>query len=184
MISTSEFEKGMVIEVDGEPYLILDYQFVKPGKGTAFVRTTLKHVKNKKVIEKSFRSQERFEELDLDYKKVNYLYSDRQNSVFIDKNNQRISVPLEITREKIPYLKPQTEVQLVYLEDELIDVKIPVKVTLKVKEAPPAVKGDTVTGATKTVTLETGLKINVPIFIKEGEEIIVNTETGQYVERA
>ncbi len=184
MVSTSEFQKGMVIEVDGEPYIILDYQFVKPGKGTAFVRTTLKHVKSKKVIEKSFRSQERFEELDLDYKKVIYLYSDRQNSVFLDSNNQRIPIPLEITKDKIPYLKEKSEVQLVYLEDELIDVKIPVKVTLKVTEAPPAIKGDTVTGATKTVTLETGLKVNVPIFIKEGEEVIINTETGEYVERA
>jgi len=184
MVSTSEFKKGMVIEVEGEPYLILDYQFVKPGKGTAFVRTTLKHVKTKKVLEKSFRSQERFEELNLDYKKVSYLYSDRQNSVFLDKNNQRISVPLEITKDKIVYLKPKSEVQLVYLEDELIDVKIPIKITLKVVESPPAIKGDTVTGATKTVTLETGLKINVPIFIKEGEEIVVNTETNEYVERA
>ncbi len=184
MVSTSEFKKGMVIEVEGEPYLILDYQFVKPGKGTAFVRTTLKHVKTKKVLEKSFRSQERFEELDLDYKKVSYLYSDRQNSVFLDKNNQRISVPLEMTKDKIVYLKPKSEVQLVYLEDELIDVKIPIKITLKVVESPPAIKGDTVTGATKTVTLETGLKINVPIFIKEGEEIVVNTETNEYVERA
>ncbi len=184
MVSTSEFNKGMVIEVEGEPYLILDYQFVKPGKGTAFVRTTLKHVKTKKVLEKSFRSQERFEELDLDYKKASYLYSDRQNSVFLDKNNQRISVPLEMTREKISYLKSKSEVQLVYLEDELIDVKIPIKIALKVVEAPPAIKGDTVTGATKTVTLETGLKINVPIFIKEGEEIMVNTETNEYVERA
>jgi len=184
MVSTSEFKKGMVIEVEGEPYLILDYQFVKPGKGTAFVRTTLKHVKTKKVLEKSFRSQERFEEFDLDYKKVSYLYSDRQNSVFLDKNSQRISVPLEMTREKIPYLKSKSEVQLVYLEDELIDVKIPIKIALKVVEAPPAIKGDTVTGATKTVTLETGLKINVPIFIKEGEEIMVNTETNEYVERA
>ncbi len=184
MVSTSEFKKGMVIEVEGEPYLILDYQFVKPGKGTAFVRTTLKHVKTKKVLEKSFRSQERFEELDLDYKKVSYLYSDRQNSVFLDKNNQRISVPLEMTKDKIVYLKPKNEVQLVYLEDELIDVKIPIKITLKVVESPPAIKGDTVTGATKTVTLETGLKINVPIFIKEGEEIVVNTETNEYVERA
>ncbi|HOK17389.1 MAG TPA: elongation factor P [Candidatus Paceibacterota bacterium] len=184
MVSTSEFKKGMVIEVEGEPYLILDYQFVKPGKGTAFVRTTLKHVKTKKVLEKSFRSQERFEELNLDYKKVSYLYSDRQNSVFLDKNNQRISVPLEMTKDKIVYLKPKSEVQLVYLEDELIDVKIPIKITLKVVESPPAIKGDTVTGATKTVTLETGLKINVPIFIKEGEEIVVNTETNEYVERA
>lgn len=184
MISTSEFKKGLVIEVDGEPYIILDYQFVKPGKGTAFVRTTLKHIKTKKVIEKSFRSQERFEELDLDYKKVTYLYSDRQNSVFLDQNSQRISVPLEITQNKLPYLKPKAEVQLVYLEDELIDVKLPVKVALKVVEAPLAVKGDTVSGATKTVTLETGLKINVPLFIKEGEEVIVNTETGEYVERA
>lgn len=184
MVSTSEFKKGMVIEVEGEPYLILDYQFVKPGKGTAFVRTTLKHVKTKKVLEKSFRSQERFEELNLDYKKVSYLYSDRQNSVFLDKNNQRISVPLEMTKDKIVYLKPKNEVQLVYLEDELIDVKIPIKITLKVVESPPAIKGDTVTGATKTVTLETGLKINVPIFIKEGEEIVVNTETNEYVERA
>ncbi len=184
MVSTSEFKKGMVIEVEGEPYLILDYQFVKPGKGTAFVRTTLKHVKTKKVLEKSFRSQERFEELDLDYKKVSYLYSDRQNSVFLDKNNQRISVSLEMTKDKIVYLKPKSEIQLVYLENELIDMKIPIKVALKVVEAPPAIKGDTVTGATKTVTLETGLKINVPIFIKEGEEIIINTETNQYVERA
>jgi elongation factor P len=184
MVSTSEFEKGMVIEVDNEPYLILDYQFVKPGKGTAFVRTTLKHVKTGKVIEKSFRSQERFEEMDLDYKKATYLYSDRQNSVFLDQNNQRISIPRSLTESKIPYLKEKSEVQLVYLEDELIDVKIPIKIKLKVVEAPPAIKGDTVTGATKTVTLETGLKINVPIFIKEGEEIIINTETGEYVERA
>ena len=184
MVSTSEFEKGKVIEVDNEPYLILDYQFVKPGKGTAFVRTTLKHVKTGKVIEKSFRSQERFEEMDLDYKKATYLYSDRQNSVFLGQNNQRISIPRSLTESKIPYLKEKSEVQLVYLEDELIDVKIPIKIKLKVVEAPPAIKGDTVTGATKTVTLETGLKINVPIFIKEGEEIIINTETGEYVERA
>jgi elongation factor P len=184
MISATDFERGMVIKVSGEPYLILDHQFVKPGKGAAFVRATLKHIKSGKVLEKTFKSQERFEELELNYKKGTYLYSDRQNSVFLQEDNKRVSLPLQLTQDKIVYLKEKSEVQLVYLEDELIDVKIPIKVKLKVIEAPPGVKGNTVSGAMKQVKLETGLIINVPIFIEEGDEIIINTETGEYVERA
>jgi len=180
MLSTSGFEKGMVLKIDGEPYQIVDFQFVHPGKGTAFVRTVLKRLKTGKSVERSFRSGESFEEIDLNYKKAVYLYSDRKNAVFLTENNQRVSFPKEEVEDKIIYLKEKENVDLIYLKDNLFGLKIPIKVSLKVVEAPPAIKGDTATGATKTVTFETGLKINVPIFIKEGEIILVNTETGEY----
>jgi len=157
---------------------------LKPGKGGAFMQTTLKNVFTGKLLEKSFRSGERFEEVELAYRKALYLYSDKKNSVFLTEDNQRISLPKDKLIDKIPFLREKQEVELAYLDGELFDVKIPVKVNLKIVEAPPAIKGDTVTGATKTVILETGLKVNVPIFVKEGESIVVNTETGKYVERA
>jgi elongation factor P len=184
MVSTSDFEKGMVIKMDNEPWQIIDYQFVHPGKGSAFVRTTLKNLKTNKVLDKSFKSGERFEEVEFEYKKSTYLYKDRKNAVFSLKNtNERVSLPLENVENEIGYLKEQSLVDLIYIGGELSGLNIPKKVSLKVIEAPPAIKGDTVTGTTKTVTLETGLKINAPIFIKEGEIILVNTETGEYAGR-
>lgn len=185
MISTSDFEKGMVIKMDNEPWQIIDYQFVHPGKGAAFVRTTLKNLKTNKVLERSFKSGERFEEIELEYKKAIYLYKDKRNAVFsLQENQQRVSLPLEDVEQQIMYLKEQSVVDLIYIGEKLSGINIPKKVSLKVIEAPPAIKGDTVTGTTKTVTLETGLKIEVPIFIKEGETILVNTDTGEYVGRA
>ncbi|MDD5545193.1 MAG: elongation factor P [Candidatus Pacebacteria bacterium] len=184
MISTSDFEKGIVIKIESDPWQIVDYQFVNPGKGSAFYRTTIKNLKNGKTLEKTFKSGDRFEEIELNYKKAVYLYSDKKNAVFLEKNkNQRLSLPLENCKNKIKYLKEKSEIDLVYSDDELLDINIPKKVTLKVKEAPPAVKGNTATGATKTIILETGLEVNTPIFVKEGDEIIVNTETGEYVSR-
>jgi len=184
MVSTSDFEKGMVIKMDNEPWQIIDYQFVHPGKGSAFVRTTLKNLKTNKVLDKSFKSGERFEEVEFEYKKALYLYKDRKNAVFSLKNNgQRVSLPLENVENEVAYLKEQAVIDLIYIGGELSGLNIPKKVALKVIEAPPAIKGDTVTGTTKTVTLETGLKVNAPIFIKEGETILVNTETGEYAGR-
>ena len=184
MVSTSDFEKGMVIKMDNEPWQIIDFQFVHPGKGSAFVRTTLKNLKTNKVLDKSFKSGERFEEIEFEYKKAIYLYKDRKNAVFsLKSNNQRVSLPLENVEQEIIYLKEQTMIDLIYIGGELSGLNIPKKVSLKVVEAPPAIKGDTVTGSTKTVTLETGLKVNAPIFIKEGETILVNTETGEYAGR-
>ncbi|MCD6568773.1 elongation factor P [bacterium] len=183
MISTSEFKKGIIIKVNNEPYQIINYQFYKPGKGMAVMRTTLKNIKTGKVIDKTFRSGERFEEVEIEYQKATFLYSDRKNAVFLDENNNRITIPKEKVSSQLPFLKEKSEVDLMFLQEELIGIKIPIKVSLKVISAPPSIKGNTVSGATKVVTLETGLKLNVPIFIKEGENIIVNTETGEYVSR-
>jgi len=184
MISTSDFGKGMVIKMDNESWQIVDYQFVHPGKGSAFVRTTLKNLKTNKVLDKSFKSGERFEEIEFEYKKATYLYKDRKNAVFsLKESKQRVSIPLQNVEREIQFLKQDSEIDLSYLDKELLSVNIPKKVSLKVVEAPPATKGDTVTGTTKTVTLETGLKVNAPIFIKEDETILVNTETGEYAGR-
>jgi len=184
MISTSDFEKGMVIKMDNDPWQIIDFQFVHPGKGSAFVRTTLKNLKTYKVLDKSFKSGDHFEEIEFEYKKATFLYKDRKNTVFnLKKDNQRVSLPLENVENEIAYLKEQSVIDLIYIGGELNGLNIPKKVALKVVEASPAIKGDTVTGSTKTVTLETGLKVNVPIFIKEEETILVNTETGEYAGR-
>ncbi|MFA5392218.1 MAG: elongation factor P [Candidatus Paceibacterota bacterium] len=184
MISTSDFEKGMVIKIDNDPWQIVDFQFVHPGKGSAFVRTNLKNLKTSKALERSFKSGEHFEEIEFEYKKAVYLYKDRKNVVLnLKENNQRVSLPLENVEYEVAYLKENFDVDLIYIGGELNGLKIPKKVALKVVEAPPATKGDTVTGSTKTATLETGLKVNVPIFIKEEEIILVNTETGEYAGR-
>lgn len=185
MVSTSEFEKGMVIKVEGQPWQILEFQFYKPGKGGAVMRTKLKNFQTGKVLERTFRSGDKFEELDVDYKNALYLYSDRHNSVFqSEEDGERISFPLDQVSEQIPFLKEKSKVKIIFLEDKPTGIVIPKKVALKIKEAPPAIKGNTATAATKTAILETGLKVDVPIFIKEGEIIVVNTDSGKYVERA
>lgn len=184
MISTNDFSKGIVLKINNEPWQIIDYQFVNPGKGSAFTRTKLKNLKNGKVIEKAFKSGERFEELELEYKKALYLYKDRQNAVFqLKENGQRVSLPLLVVSEEVKWLKEKSEVDLIYIDGQLFSLNIPKKVSLKVIEAPPAIKGDTATSAFKIVKLETGVEVKVPIFIKEGEVIRVNTETGEYTER-
>ncbi|MDD5145581.1 MAG: elongation factor P [Candidatus Pacebacteria bacterium] len=185
MISTTQFKNGMILKIDDQPWMIAEHQFVSPGKGGAFTRVKIKNLKTGKFVERTFKSGEEFDEVELDRKPAVYLYSDRRNSVFLEKStNQRISLPLESTQDKIQYIKPNTEVNLVYIEGKLISVDIPIKVELKVIEAPPSFKGDTATGGLKKVKLETGLEINVPVFIEAGEVIRINTETGEYVERA
>jgi len=135
-------------------------------------------------LDKSFKSGDHFEEIEFEYKKAVYLYKDKKNAVFsLKKSNQRVSLPLENVENEVAYLKEKSNIDLIYIGGELSGLNILKKVSLKVIEAPPAIKGDTVTGSTKTVTLETGLKVNAPIFIKEGETILVNTETGEYAGR-
>lgn len=185
MIPTSDFEKGMVIKVNGEPWQIVNFEFYKPGKGGAVMRTDLKNFRTGKVLQKTFRSGDKFEEIQVDYQPAFYLYKDRKSAVFqLKDNNERINFDLEKTKDLIPFLKEKSEVSIVFLNEKPININIPTKVELKVIEAPPAIKGNTVSGAIKTVVLETGLKINTPIFIKEGDILIINTETISYVARA
>jgi len=183
MISTSNFEKGLIIKIGDQAWQINNYEYVNPGKGPAFFRTTLKNFKTGKTVVKTFRSGEKFETMDVEYLEGTYLYSDRKSAVFLAKNSERISLALELVSEKIPYLKEKSEVKLVSLEGKVISVQVPPKVNLKVIEAPISIKGNTAGAVTKVVTLETGLKVTVPIFIKEGDILRINTETGQYTER-
>jgi len=184
MVSTTDFKKGMILDIDDQPCLIVEFQFVSPGKGSAFTRTKLKNLKSGKVVERSFKSGEKFDEVDMKYKKAVYLYHDRQNAVFqIKDGNQRVNLPLDVAEDQIKWLRDKSDVDLIYIAGELSSLNIPKKVSLKVIEAPPAIKGDTSSGAFKTVKLETGIEAKVPIFIKEGETIRVNTETGEYAER-
>lgn len=183
-IYASEIEKGDIIKFNNEIYEVLDKEFFKPGKGIPVIRTKIKNYLTGKVIENNFRTNESLELIELEFKPCYFLYKDRKKAIFLLKeSNQRIPLPLELVENKIIYLTKDIECEIIYLEEKPIGLQIPIKVSLKVIEAPPAVKGNTVTSATKTVTLETGLQINVPIFIKEGDRIIINTETGQYCER-
>ncbi|MGE4554757.1 MAG: elongation factor P [Candidatus Paceibacterota bacterium] len=183
-IYSPEIEKGDLIKIEGEIFEVLEKEFFKPGKGMPVIRTKLRNYLTDKIIERNFRNNETVEIVELELEQASFLYQDRKSAVFLlKKNNQRLSLPLEMVKEKIVYLTPEIECEIVFYEEKPIALKIPIKVSLKVVEAPPAVKGNTVTSATKTVTVETGLKINVPIFIKEGDKIVINTLSGEYCGR-
>jgi elongation factor P len=185
MISTSDFTKGIILNLDGSPWLLADFSYMNPGKGGAVYRTKLKNLKTGKFIERTFKSGEEFEVMEKEYKDATYLYSDRRTSVFLTKNDkQRLSVPLESTQDKVKYITPNSEVRLLYVNEELLSVEIPIKVELKVTEAEQSVKGNTATNVMKKAKLETGIEIDVPMFIETGDTISINTETGEYVERA
>ena len=182
-INSSNLEKGILIKVDGEVWEVLNKEFFKPGKGAPVIRTKLKNISTGKTKEVNFRNNEEFPVVELEIKSAKFLYCDRHSVVFELENKERVNLPLEEVEDKIKYLSQNSEANILFLEEKPFALQLSPKVSLKVVEAPPALKGNTVSGATKTVKLETGLKINVPIFISEGEKIIVNTETGEYVER-
>ena len=184
MLSTSDFKKGVAIIFKDEPHQIITADFVFPGKGQAFVKTKLKNIKTGSVLEHVFKSGETVDEADIAIKKVVYLYNDESGFHFMDNEtyNQQ-SVPVEVIGKRSDFLIENTEVKGMFLEDNLFDIELPYKIVYKVTSAPPGVKGDTAGAATNHVTIETGAKINAPLFINEGDKIRINTETGEYVER-
>ncbi len=186
MARASEISRGLVLAFKNEPHLVVDFQHVNPGKGSAFVRTRLKALKTGKVVENTFKSDETIEFMEMERKKVQYLYGTPTEQTFMDmKTYEQFSVGSEVIGEYAQYLKEGLEVVLLVDENGVpITVDFPKKVTLKVAEAPPAVKGDTSGNVTKEIVLENGLKVRVPLFIKEGDAVIVNTDTSEYVERA
>lgn len=184
MITTADFTKGVVVKIDGNYWEIAEYQFVNPGKGSAFTRTKLRNLKDGRTMEQTYKSGENFEDVEFEKKDATFLYKDRKSGVFLTvKGNERVSIPLENLEHEIGYLKEKMELRLLYVEGECLKIELPKKVDLKVTEAPPGLKGNTAGAATKTVTVETGLKINVPDFINEGDIIRINTETDLYCER-
>jgi len=181
---TSDFKKGLAIRYNNDTYILVGYQFVNPGKGTAFTRAKLKNVKSLKVVEVTFKSGENIEEANMQYKKCQYMYSDGTDYHFMDNSSyEQFSMPGAIVAEQGQYMMDSGEVTVVFVDNQPVSLQLPAKMEFKVTESPPGEKGDTATGGTKQVTIETGARVAAPLFIKEGDVIRVNTETGEYVER-
>jgi elongation factor P len=182
--ATSEFRKGLKIELEGEPYIIVDFQHVKPGKGGAFVRTKLKSLVTGNVIDRTFRSGEKVDTPDLEEKTMQYLYREGDAYHFMDTESYE---QLVLTGNQLgsdsKFLQENVEIKIVLHNGKPIGVELPTFVELKIVQTDPGLKGDTATGATKPATLETGAVIQVPLFLNEGDAIKVNTETGAYIER-
>jgi elongation factor P len=183
-ITTAQFKKGMFIEFKDEPHIITDMQFVNPGKGSAFVRTKLKNLKSGKVQEFTFKSGESATELPIQTREMQYLYKEGDGYVFMDNfSYEQITISAAMLDTFVQYLKPNDTYQVLVYEDQAAGIRFPKKVWLKVTEAADGAKGNTATGATKTVTVETGAIVTVPLFIKEGDTIGIDPETNTYLER-
>jgi elongation factor P len=166
------------------PFLVVDREFVSPGKGSAFVRMKLKSLTTGQTLQETVKTNDSVEEANVADRNAQFMYSDADSYHFMDADNyEQFAVPREGMEDKQYYLQEGHNYYITEWEGKFIDVKIPYKIVLIVKEAQEALKGDTVTGATKTVVLETGLSIRVPIFIKQGEKVMINTESNEYVER-
>lgn len=183
-ITTADFQKGMFIEYKDEPHQIVDLTFVSPGKGSAFVRTKLKNVKTGRVQEFTYKSGESAIELSVEVHEMQYLYKENEKFVFMDNRSyEQISLLKDILGNFSNFIKEGEIYQIIIYEGEAIGMRFPKKVRLIVKEAEDAVKGSTMMGAKKIVTVETGAQIAVPIFIKNGDVIAVDPQTGEYVSR-
>ena len=184
MISTNQFKNGMTIEMDKQLWTILEFQHVKPGKGGAFVRTKLKNFNAGQVLDKTFRAGEKFKKAKIVNKKMEYLYSTGEDYYFMDDETyEQVSVPKETIGRASDYLKENMEADFLLHEDKIIGVQPPMFVELEVTETDPGLKGDTVSGGTKPATLETGLIIQVPLFVNEKDIIRLDTRTNKYLER-
>ena len=184
MASTSDIRNGFTFLLNNEIFKIVEFLHVKPGKGAAFVRTKMKGIKSGKVIDKTFRAGEKMEEVRLDAKKMQYLYSDDSSYHFMDTVTfDQISLSNEILSDVSNYLKESMEIKILFHGNEPVEIEIPPFITAEIIETDPGVKGDTAQGGTKPAKLETGLTVNVPLFVQQGESVKIDTRSGEYVER-
>ena len=186
MASTSEIRKGVVIRHQNDLFVVVEFQHVNPGKGAAFVRTRMKSLASGKVIEITYKTVESVDIVSVDFSTMQFLYKTGDNFAFMNMQSyEQIEMNGDLIGDEAKYLKEGLEVIVGIYENRPVSIQLPKKVQYKVVEAPPAVKGDSASGnVTKEIVLENGLHIAAPIFIKEGEEILVNTETGEYSARA
>ena len=184
MHETSDFRKNLKILVDGQPYVIVDFQHVKPGKGNQFTRTKLRNLITGSNLDRTFKSGEKFEVPDVSTADAQFLYKDDNGFHFMNKNDyETLQISPEDCGESKNYLIENIDVTLLFYNGRVIGIDVPNAVNLKVAKADPGVKGDRVTGATKSATMETGLVLSVPLHINEGDTLRVDTRTGLYVER-
>lgn len=185
MLSVTELRKGAVFVEQGKPYAVVEYQHIKVGRGSANIKVKVRDLKSGSVLEKSFMSGATVEEGEIERRKAQYLYSDDNNLYFMDPQSfEQFPISKNIGGDTKKFIKEGSEIFLQVFQGEPINVELPLKVNLKVTDTPPGEKGDTKQGATKEATLETGYRLPVPMFVKVGEIITINTETGEYVGRA
>ena len=186
MISTNQFKNGTHIEVDGVIFRILEFQHVKPGKGGAFVRTKLRRHVDGSVIDKTFRAGEKFRPIRTETRKMQYLYDAGETRVFMDSQSyEQLELDAAAAGEAMQWVRANDEVEILFVDESPAGVQVPSAVDLEVTSTEPGVKGDTASGGgNKPATLETGVTIEVPLFIEEGEKVRVDTRSGAYVSRA
>ena len=181
--STAEFKKGMKIELDGEPYSIVDFQHVKPGKGGAFVRTKLKHMRVGKVIDHTYRAGEKVELVDFEEKGMQFLYRDDRYHFMDLESYEQISLSGDEVGDAREFLKENTEVEILFIDGSPVTVELPNFMELTIVKTEPGVRGDTATGGTKPAELETGAVVQVPLFLNIGDVVKVDTRTSEYLSR-
>ena len=185
MVSTNSLKNGMTLKIDGQLWRVDYFQHVKPGKGGAFVRTTLKGVQTGKTVDRTFRAGENVEQAILEKRSLQYLYREGEQFVFMDTEHfEQTYVPEAAIAQAVAWVKEGDVLELVFHDGEVVDVNLPANVELEVAETEPGIQGDRVSGATKPATLETGAVVQVPLFINVGERVKVDTRSGEYLSRA
>jgi len=183
-VSTTEFRNGLKIEIDGEPYIIVEFQHVKPGKGGAFVRTKFKSLKSGNVTDKTFRAGEKVDVPNLEEKTMQYLYAADKDRVFMDTSSyEQVSMNEKQLGDSINYLKENMEIKVLYHKGQPINIDLPMFVELAIAKTDPGVRGDTASGGSKPATLESGAVIKVPFYLNEGDVVKVDTRSGTFIER-
>jgi elongation factor P len=185
-ISTNQFKNGTHIEIDGKIWKIIEFQHVKPGKGGAFVRTKLRRIEDGSVIDKTFRAGEKFRPVRTESKKMQYLYDSGEAAVFMDSQSYaQIEIPMESLGDSMRWVLPNAEVDVLFVDEQPSDVQVPSAIEMKVTQTDPGLKGDTASGGgNKPATLESGVVVQVPLFIEEGDSVRVDTRSGEYISRA
>lgn len=184
MTDVNKLRNGTAFELDGQPYLVLKYEFSKMGRGNANIKLRVRNLKTGAVLQKGFSSGNSVEEIWLKRKKMQFLFSDQRQSTFMDPVSfEQIEIDNEILREAKPYLQEGGEVQLLFWEEQALAVELPAKLTFTVKETGPGEKGNTVSNMYKSATLDNDLEVKVPLFINQGEKVIIDTRDGSYVSR-
>ena len=184
MIGVTELRKGVTFQLDGQIYRVLEYQHHKPGRGSATIRTKLRNLRTGTTLDKNFISGDRVQDVRLNRRKVQYLYKDGNLYYFMDMDTyEQPVIQTKVLGDAVSYLKAETVIDVLFHDAEPLDVELPVTVELEVTKTQPGLRGDTATGATKGATLETGLSVQVPLFVVEGDVIRVDTRTGEYLTR-
>ncbi|QOY36082.1 elongation factor P [Anaerobacillus isosaccharinicus] len=185
MISVNDFKTGLTIEVDGGLWQVVDFQHVKPGKGAAFVRSKLRNLRNGAIQEKTFRAGEKVAKAHIENRRMAYLYASGDVYTFMDNESyEQLELSSAQLEYELKFLKENMVVQVMTFQGETLGVELPNTVELKVTETEPGIKGDTASGGTKPATLETGLTVNVPFFINEGDVLLIDTRNSAYMSRA